>query len=362
MENTNKTILITSASAYLPSHILRIFLEAGYNVRVAVKTDLEARTVRDAHPGYDDSRVSFVHILDIIKEGAFDVAVKNVHGVIHTAFPAFPFNTVEFEKRIVIPAIDSIYHLLQSVHRHGPTVTRVIIMSSFAAMINVEKGLWPEHMYNESDWNPDTYQVATGTRIMAQAQFASRKLSEKTAWNYMRKEKPMFDLVSLCVPVAWGPLTIPTPSLSCNSDLGSGVRIIHNLMHGSFGQTSGPDNFYPFVDVRDVAIAALKAYQVAHAADERFFLASGRATVQMLCDILHVQFPELRHRLPMRQPEMGGLETVYDVDGSKAERILGFRYRGLLEAVADTAICLLEMERKEAAEKAEGLAKLAAAF
>lgn len=35
-----------------------------------------------------------------------------------------------------------------------------VITSSFGSMMDVSKGLWPEHTYNEEDWNPITMEEA----------------------------------------------------------------------------------------------------------------------------------------------------------------------------------------------------------
>jgi hypothetical protein len=39
---------------------------------------------------------------------------------------------------------------------HAPSVKRVVITSSFAAVRDPFKGNWPEHTYSEAEWNPMT--------------------------------------------------------------------------------------------------------------------------------------------------------------------------------------------------------------
>lgn len=67
---------------------------------------------------------------------------------------------------------------------------RVVITSSFAAIMSPKKGLNPGHNYSEADWNPITLEEAplnpsNGYR-------ASKTFAEKAAWEFVEKEKPNF--------------------------------------------------------------------------------------------------------------------------------------------------------------------------
>lgn len=77
------TVLVTGASGFIAAHILNTFLDAGYSVRGTVRSITSAEHVRQSHAKYLD-RLSFVVVEDITKPGAFDEAVKDVDGVIHT--------------------------------------------------------------------------------------------------------------------------------------------------------------------------------------------------------------------------------------------------------------------------------------
>jgi nucleoside-diphosphate-sugar epimerase len=55
---------------------------------------------------------------------------------------------------IVSPAVDGTKSILRSIKNLAPTVKRVIITSSFAAIVDASKGLRPNYVYSEKDWNP----------------------------------------------------------------------------------------------------------------------------------------------------------------------------------------------------------------
>ena len=59
------------------------------------------------------------------------------------------------------PAINSTKAILASIQRSAPTVKRVVITSSFAAIVSMADGPRPGYVYSEKDWNPMTWEQAT---------------------------------------------------------------------------------------------------------------------------------------------------------------------------------------------------------
>jgi hypothetical protein len=57
-------------------------------------------------------------------------------------------------KEITGPAIGSTKSILKSIQTYGPTIKRVIVTSSFAAITDDSKGFRPGYVYTEADWNP----------------------------------------------------------------------------------------------------------------------------------------------------------------------------------------------------------------
>lgn len=76
--------------------------------------------------------------------------------MIHTASP-FHYNFTDPVKEILDPAINGTNGILKAVKAYVPSVKRVVITSSFAAITNA-----PNHVkiYDESVWNPVTYEQA----------------------------------------------------------------------------------------------------------------------------------------------------------------------------------------------------------
>ena len=72
-------------------------------------------------------------------------------------------------------------------------------------------------------------------------------------------------------------------------------------------------------------------------------VSGGRYSWQGVCDILREKFPNLRHLVPLGNPKSGLGAEVYEVDASKAERVLGMQFRGLEEVVVDAAQNLIQL-------------------
>lgn len=260
----------------------------------------------------------------------------------HIASP-FTVNITDNETEMLLPAIQGTANLLTTIEAHAPSAKRVVITSSLAAMVNLAKGFLPNHVCNEADWNDMTYDEAKSAHALI-AYATSKALAERAAWKFMQEHKPHFDLTVLCPPVVWGP---PAHALSFSA-LNLSSWDINRFLSGELKDV--PDTvFWAFVDVRDLAIAHVRAIQVPEAGNERFFVAGGRSSYQKVADLLRAspRLPETeKNKVPLGSPGQGypGPE-VYDIDNSKSKRILGLQYRSLDDAVVDSAIKLIKLRK-----------------
>ncbi|RFU28711.1 hypothetical protein B7463_g7601, partial [Scytalidium lignicola] len=339
MTKAGETILVTGASSYIGAHVLEAFLEAGYNIRGAVRSQTSADRVLKSHARYAN-QLTFVIVEVIEKPGAFDEAVQGVDGVIHMQSP-FRIEVEDNEKDLLIPAINGTLGILESIQNHNPSVKRVVITSSFASILDLSKGLWPEHTYTEQDWNPATYEEAKAADG-AFAYCASKALAEKAAWNFVAERKPNFTLSTICPPIVYGPNHHYIDDLS---RLNESSGMFYSLMNGSREEVP-PTGFWAIVDVRDVAIAHKLAYEKLEAAGQRYFTTTGNFSFQQICHILRNELPELGSRVP-EGDENVKLPPVYKVDNSKTKRELGINFTPLKDIVVDAALNFLEIEKKQ---------------
>ncbi|KAF9890129.1 hypothetical protein FE257_006290 [Aspergillus nanangensis] len=339
-----ETVLITGASGFIATHIVDAFLQAGHTVRGTVRSQSTADRVKQTFLEYvSKDKLTFAIVPDIGVPHAFDEAVKGVTGVIHTASP-FEFKVDDNEQDILLPAINGTKHILDPIKKNGSQVRRLVILSSFAAIVDVSKGTRPGYVYTEKDWNPLTYDEAAkkGSSTVV-AYLVSKKLAERAAWDFVERERPGFDVVTICPPMVYGPNMNATASIA---HLNESSAEIYRLMTAKPTDPVPPTSFWGSVDARDVAQAHLKAYETPEAGGQRFLVCQDNYSYQQMVDVLREKVPEVKDRVPVGKPHTGLGEEVYGIDNSKSRKVLGLHYRSFEETVVDAARSLLELAKK----------------
>lgn len=166
-----------------------------------VRSQEKADKIKETYSSFGPDRLDFAIVKDIAQEGAFDAVLQKkpefTH-VVHTASP-FHFNVTDVQKQLLDPAIIGTTGLLKSIKKYAPSVKRVVITSSFAAIINQNDPPSVGHTYSEKDWNPVTHEQALENPSAGYR--ASKTFAEKSAWEFVEKEKPNFTVTTLCPPM-----------------------------------------------------------------------------------------------------------------------------------------------------------------
>ncbi|KAK6842552.1 hypothetical protein PG989_008972 [Apiospora arundinis] len=346
-------VLLTGGSGFIASHVLDYLLDYGFEVVVTVRTEDKGRTIvktlKDpSHP------CSFVVVKDIAKEGAYNElfeATSDSGGeekpfdfVVHTASP-YQLQVEDPVKDFLDPAIKGTTGLLHSILTHAPSVRRVVITSSSAAVINPKNH---SKVYDETYWAPVTWEDAMDPKSTYRC---SKVFSEKAAWAIANATdpKPNFDLVTLNPTYNFGPIQRGLPRLASVNASNARVRDLVLGINGPHGSAPGLPPTAPvftFVDVRDVALAHLRALTVPEAGGHRFYLVGAHFSNQHIAATIARHFPELQDRLPIDMGEEHDDLPVdtYDFNVAKSRRVLGIEYRGLEESVVDTVRSILAHE------------------
>src|SRR4051812_35713356 len=115
-----QTILVTGASGFVATHVVKTFLDAGYNVRATIRDGKKAQQMGSRfQSGVESGALTFSIVPDIGTEGAFDEAVRGVDGVIHTASP-FVLNVEDIKRDLLDPAVNGTLNILRSVKKNAP--------------------------------------------------------------------------------------------------------------------------------------------------------------------------------------------------------------------------------------------------
>lgn len=242
--------------------------------------------------------------------------------MIHTASP-FHYNVEDNKRDLIDPAVNGTTGILKAIHKSAPSVKRVVITSSFAAMSRYTN---PPRVYTEEIWNDMTLEDALNSTNPQMAYRASKTLAERAAWDFVEKEKPNFSIATLNPPMIYGPVLHEVSSLdSLNT---SSTRIL-NLMLGRTGLAGS----LMHIDVRDLAQAHVLAMEKPEAANQRFFTVCKMATEKELGDIIRNNFPEYA---PNVRNDLVDKLPPFEIDHSKSVNVLGLKYRTLEETIIDT--------------------------
>ena len=266
---------------------------------------------------------------DIAQEDAFDEAVKSdppFEAVLHTASP-FHFNVTDPKKDLLDPAIIGTTGILKSIKKSAPTVKRVAITSSFASILNAEK---PEKSYSEANWNPVTMEEAL--KDPATGYRGSKTFAEKAAWEFVEKEKPNFQVSTICPPLV---LCRIVSYLNNLESINTSNQRILNMMKGKCKDGLPPTGVFIWCDVRDVALAHVKAVEVPEAAGKRFFCTGGYMDNSKIAKVIKDNFPEYASGLPDKL-ESDMPKDIFAIDNSRSMEVLGLQYRPFDDAIVDT--------------------------
>lgn len=332
---TTSPVVVTGASGFIASHIVNQLLEAGYRVR---------GTVRDPDKTRSDGRLTSLPgaaeglelvAADLLARNAFDDAVTGSEYVIHTASP-YVIDVDDPQRDLVEPAVRGTLSVLEAC-LSTPGVRRVVITSSVAAITDHADG----HVNTEADWN-------TTSTLTRNPYYYSKTLAERAAWAFMEERSPDFDLVVV------NPFYVIGPSLT------PGVNTSHTTFVGlTNGRIPGLLALdWSLVDVRDVALAHIRAMEITGASG-RYLIAAATRSMRQVVELLRANGWEERYRLPTmsldrrvgaaavrlaanfqrsgtRSYLKGHLGGTVRFDNSKAKQELGIDFRDVDRTILDT--------------------------
>ncbi|KAH0489693.1 hypothetical protein TgHK011_010111 [Trichoderma gracile] len=210
MANSNLLVL-TGATGFLGSKVLVLALNAGYNVRIVVRSASKANKVLNAPSikalNPSPEQLSHVVIENMEVSGAFDEALKGATHVIHCASPIPSFGGVAptqeyYHEFFIQPARRVTIGLLESSRKAG-TVRRVVITSSIVANVPYQYylGQGDDKVFTAETRIP-VDKGPYGSEMEAYAASKAAALNESEAW--VAENKPGFDLISILPGWIWG--------------------------------------------------------------------------------------------------------------------------------------------------------------
>ena len=146
----------------------------------------------------------------------------------------------------------------------------------------------------------------------------------------------------MCPPLVLGPIVHYLQSLD---NLNTSNQRIAAIMTGKAKEELPPTGTYIWTDVRDLALAHVKAAELPEAANKRYFVTAGYFSNEEIADIIRENFPELKNELPAKGTKGGGYPDggIYKYDNSRIKEELGIKFRSLKESIVDAVKSLQEV-------------------
>ncbi|CAK7264261.1 methylglyoxal reductase (NADPH-dependent) gre2 [Sporothrix epigloea] len=326
-------VLVTGGSGFIAAHIVEQLLAQGHSVVTTVRTQAKADKIYEAHPDLGKDRLLIELTPDLTHADAFDKVVQTpgIEVVLHTASP-FHFRVTDPVKELIEPAIQGTTSVLKAVQKYAPQVRRVVVTSSFAAIVDDNTVNNPATTYSEKSWCPITLEDVAGNPNKGYR--ASKKLAEKAAWDYVRDNKPNFDLVTVNPPIVFGPIV---HHLADVSGINTSNERFVQAVKGEWKKNGvpNPGAILIWVDVRDVAKAHILAgLEKPETGGHRLFTTAGFYTNNQIAQILEKNFPEYAAQLEGLQP-YEELREHFAIDNSETQKLLGIDWIPLEKSVVD---------------------------
>ena len=335
--NSNAPVLVTGASGYIASWIVKYLLEAGHTVHGTVrdpakKSGLEhLQKLSEAHAG----KLKLFKA-DLLDQGSYDAAMQGCELVMHTASPFVITGFTDANETLVRPALEGTRNVLEAANRTA-SVKRVVLTSSVASIFgdNIDVLQVPTGVFTEAQWN-------TTSSLDHQPYSYSKVVAEKEAWAIQQKQS-RWDLVTI------NPGFVLGPSLT-RASASTSLVFIKQLSNGTMFP-GAPNLWFSVVDVRDVAMAHIKAGYTP-AAKGRHITTAGDTTPLGMGRMLRKKFAG-KYLFPMfAAPKlmvwliapMAGLTRKFvslnvgykiSCDNSKSRRELGLKYRPVEQTLCD---------------------------
>ncbi|KAK4337227.1 hypothetical protein RND71_043733 [Anisodus tanguticus] len=198
-------VLVTGASGFVASHIVKTLLELGAKVRGTVRSLQNEEKVsflrnlveNPAHP------LELVEA-DLLKEETWAAAVKGCKYVLHVASP-FPLAIPNSPDDLIKPAVDGTLSVLKACQEEK-SVKRVVLTSSVVAIyepyLPLPKDAEESKLLTEEHW-------IDGNDVNIEPYPRSKALAEKSAWDFVKEipdGKNKFELAVINPSLVLGPL------------------------------------------------------------------------------------------------------------------------------------------------------------
>lgn len=291
IQQKNAKVLVTGVTGYVGAHVAQQLLLHGYKVRGTVRSTADEakltklrQQITEGLPSEGLPELEFVEA-DLLNADSWPAAVAGCEFIAHVASP-FPAEIPSDPDSIIKPAVDGTLNVLKAASDDG-NVKRIVLTSSLAAIHDVktmDASSDTEKIYNEDDWvDPEKVEAYSKSKILA----------EKAAFKFV-EELTQVDGKKKLEIVAINPCYVLGPMLS--DALSTSVAAMKRLLDRS--TPALPKFHMPICDVRDVALAHVKALEGPEHVGKRYLIFSGSQWMKDTAQVIQKEFKPLGYFVP----------------------------------------------------------------
>ncbi|XP_042445709.1 phenylacetaldehyde reductase-like [Zingiber officinale] len=315
--SNGKIVCVTGGSGYIASWLVKLLLQRGYTVRASVRDPDDPK--KTEHLRALDGAAERLHLFkaNLLEENSFDAGIEGCDGVFHTASP-FYHAVTDPQAELLDPAVKGTLNVLASCKKGS--IKRVVVTSSMAAVAYNGRPRTPDVVVDDT-WfsSPEVCEQDKQWYVL------SKTLAEDAAWKFAKENA--IDIVTINPAMVIGPLLQPT--------LNTSAAAILNLINGS---TTYPNLSFGWVNVKDVAMAHILAFEVPSASG-RYCLVERVAHYSELVRIIRKLYPSLP--VPEKCADDKPFVPIYQVSKEKYKS-LGLDYTPIETSIKETIESLKE--------------------
>jgi dihydroflavonol-4-reductase len=255
-------VAVTGATGFIGSEVVKVLLERGYTVHGTVRDPENEAKIAPLRELEGASDRLYLFKANLLRTEGFAEAFEGCDVVMHIASP-YVVDVEDPQRDLVDPALIGTRSVLAAADAAG--VKRVVLTSSSAAITDEPE----DRIYTEADWNDKS-------SLTRNPYYYSKTVAERSGWDFVEEESPSFDLIVI------NPTGVIGPSIG--SGLSTTSRVIADLLNGGV-YPAIVDMTFPYVDVRDVAEAHVRAADRPEASG-RYICSNELVSLQHTVDVL----------------------------------------------------------------------------
>ncbi|KFX91461.1 hypothetical protein V490_05890 [Pseudogymnoascus sp. VKM F-3557] len=331
-------VLVTGGTGMIGFRVLVQLLEAGYQVRAAVRNVAGFEKIKALKPAAPyASQLSHIIVPDITAPGAYDDAVNGVKYVVHLASPLdinLP-DDIDYETKLIQPAVKGTLGMLESAKKVSG-IDRIVITGSVLSIIGFSDAGSTE-ILDETRRSA----VSEGPFPMKMAAYAASKARAfESVHKWIAENKPSFDVNSI----------LPVFVLGRDDT----VTEASQITRGTNGLVMGPLLGHPgaptpgvAVHVDDVAQMHVKALDPSIPGNQDFLANSQQprgVEWAQVNEIVKRRYPkEVANGILKVDPAEPAQTLPLSVSSAKAEKAFNFKFKDLEEQVVSVVDHYLEL-------------------